>query len=103
MNVILFNENMRLDIRLNTRESLVHHMCVYIYVYVHRMKKLDARYATKSHRIKLVIELFYFYPFNIFKSIIDLLFWLIFDSFHFIVNIFASKYFRVSRRVSRWL
>ena len=64
MNVILFNENMRLDIRLNTRESLVHHMCVYIYVYVHRMKKLDARYATKSHRIKLVIVLFYFYPFT---------------------------------------
>lgn len=61
------------------------------------MKKLDARCATKSHRSKLVIELtaFYFYPFNIFKSIIDFLFWLILDSFHFIVNIFVSKHFRV--------
>lgn len=41
MNVILFNENMRPDIRLNERATRP--LYVYIYIYVDRMKKLDAR------------------------------------------------------------
>lgn len=67
MNVILFNENMRADIRLNAREPLVQR---YIYIYAHRMKKQDV--LLKATTSKLVIELTTFlFLFTIFKSIID--------------------------------
>lgn len=67
MNVILFNENMRADIRLNAREPLVQRC---IHIYAHRMKKQDV--LLKATTSKLVIELTTFlFLFTIFKSIID--------------------------------